>query len=191
VVAGKARPVRRFLTALALGSLLQGCGPAETGTPRLAAGSAAPSFWADDATGRPVLAWVFRGDDYLGCESAAREVRRVQFRYGTALRVSMVYVGDDPERLSRFARTERINAELTRLGEREYRRVFGDALLPGFFLVRDGHVAAALSPPGDSTSAAEGAEDALMAVVGGLLEEGSSVWSGEPAIRHSNPGDRP
>ncbi|HEV7591293.1 MAG TPA: hypothetical protein VGO40_24485 [Longimicrobium sp.] len=70
------------------------------------------------------IVWVLRPDDYLTCQTAADGVRRLQRQYGGALPVSVVGVGAHPEWLRGFLRRQRIEAGITSLSERDFRRRF-------------------------------------------------------------------
>lgn len=112
-------------------------------------GDRVPARWTDDGSGRPVVIWVMKGEDYLGCATAAGDLRRLQRRYGDRIRMSLLYVGDNPDRVAGFIRRERIDAEIGTFSPREFRRAFGRTRLPAFFVADHSRVLArALSPDG-------------------------------------------
>lgn len=58
-----------WAVALGAAAVLSGCTRTGADPPlaTLKVGDRAPAFWAADVSGRPVLGWVFEGNDYLGC----------------------------------------------------------------------------------------------------------------------------
>ncbi|HEU4558486.1 MAG TPA: hypothetical protein VFS20_11585 [Longimicrobium sp.] len=112
-------------------------------------GDAAPPALAEDASGRPVVTWIMRGEDYLGCQTAARDLRQIQQRYGDGVRLSLVYVGENPEWAAAFFRRERVAAPVRQLSRAEFRRTFGGLSLPAFYVTAGGRITArAASPDG-------------------------------------------
>jgi hypothetical protein len=111
--------------------------PPEAAAP-LPVGAAAPRVWA----GREgvVLAWVVGQNDYLTCQTYARDVRHMQRRYGTRLKVVLTTVGSRPEWIDEFLRLERLQAEVVRMTPEEYRRELGAARVPAVYVVRDGWI---------------------------------------------------
>lgn len=143
MVGGNAGPLTRAVRLIAVGACV-GCSAPE---PRaLVAGDSAPAAWIGGEPDRPVLAWVFTGDDILGCRSAAADLRRLQARAGQDFRLVLVYVGDRPQWVKGFARRERLRADVLGLGGREYGERFGAAPLPAYYFVHRGIVADVLVP---------------------------------------------
>jgi hypothetical protein len=81
------------------------------------------------------IVWVLRPEDYLTCQNAAQAVRILQRHYGEALAVSVIYSGPRPEWVVEFLRQQRIAAEFTPLGRREFYTVFGRRPPPAIYLV--------------------------------------------------------
>lgn len=138
------------LIGVLLGTSLStfGCAPADgtTSAASFAVGNRAPAFWSAASDTVPVVGWVFRGNDYLGCQSNARELRRLQGLFGSKFRLSAVYVGSRSSWVAPFLRRERLTGELILLDEAEYRRLFKSAPLPSIYLVKDGLIIEARYP---------------------------------------------
>jgi hypothetical protein len=143
--------------------------PAERRAPK--PGDAAPSLLAEDASGRPMVTWVMRGEDYLGCQTAAGDLRRIQARHGDGVRLSVVYVGDNPRWVAGFFRRERISAEIRALNPSEFRRHFGDLRLPAFYVTAGGKIAA-WAPSPDGVVPAPGAREVVENAVAGAMSGG-------------------
>lgn len=99
-------------------------------------GAPTPPMWADDGSGRPVVGWVVRGDDYLGCRSAIHAVRSMERAHPGRLRLSVVYLGHDRPLLDAFLRRERVTAEVTEVRARRYATLFGRAPIPAVYVAR-------------------------------------------------------
>lgn len=140
---------RRRAVPLAIMGLLAAAAACSPRADGLRVGDAPPREWSDDGTGRPVVAWVMKGDDYLGCATAAGDLRKLQRRYGDRVRVALLYVGDDPGLVAGVMRRERLSAELHALSASEFRKTYGEVKIPAFFVAHQGRVTArALSPNG-------------------------------------------
>lgn len=113
---------------------------------RLAEGDQAPPFWAVPS-GQVVVGWTFRDTDLLRCENEADELRRLQARSGSRIRVAAVAVGVDSSIAASFFRNERLRGDVRILDDREYRRRFGNAPLPRLYLIRGGRVVEVIDPP--------------------------------------------
>jgi len=117
----------------------------------------------DDGSGRPVVAWIVRGEDYLGCQTSAGDLRGLQRRHGNAIRLSVLYVGESPEWVRAFVRRERIAAEIHALRRSEFRARFGRLRLPAFYVTDGARVVArvespdGLGPAGDARARLEAA----------------------------------
>lgn len=161
-----------------------GCSAPNGAVPEV--GDAAPVQWADDGSGRPLVAWIMRGEDYLGCQTAAGDLRRLQRRYGDRLRLSLVYVGENPEWVAGFVRRERIAAHIDYLSRAEFGKIYGRARLPAFFVTDRGKVTArALSPDGriPPPNSRVIVENAVLAAMAG---KGIPSWSGGSTSTQSN-----
>lgn len=136
--------MRAFVWACLVG--LIGCG--WTGSTRpdpIEAGSDAPSFWVAEPE-QVVVGWTLTEGDLLRCETEADELRRLQRHLGPRMKLTVVAVGADSNRVASFFRTERLSADLVALDEKEFRRRFGPALLPSLYVVRNGKITDVIRP---------------------------------------------
>lgn len=157
--------VRRIGIALLL--VAGGCsGTAEERIPK--PGDAAPPHLAEDASGRPVVTWIMRGEDYLGCQTAAGDLRRIQARHGDGVRLSVVYVGDNPGWVAGFFRRERVRTEVRSLNREEFHRTFGELRLPAFYVTAGGKITA-WAPSPDGVVPAAGAREVVESAVGAAV----------------------
>lgn len=140
---------RRAAVALCLAA---GCAPRSRES--VPVGERFPLGGEDGPAVRTRVVWVLRPDDYLTCQTAANGVRRLQARYGATVPVSVLAVGAHPEWLRGFLRRQRIEAPVTVLGEREFRRRFRRLPAPWLYLLRDGKVADVVPGVGDVYPAA-------------------------------------
>jgi hypothetical protein len=162
--------MRRVLVFIVLASA---CG-IDSGN-RLRVGDPAPALWSEDGSGRPVVAWVMTGEDYLGCASAAGDLRHLQMRFGNAVRLSVVYVGDHPQWVAGFIRRERVSARISQFSRSEFRKVFGRESLPSFYVVSGGTIVdRAASPNGvdPPPEASETIERAVEDAIGSRVNRG-------------------
>jgi hypothetical protein len=88
-------------------------------------GAEMPSDITGDRRGEISLLWVLGAEDYLRCETHAREIRRVQAGIPAGMRLRVLSVGGRDEWLRSFVRRERLNAEITSLATRDFARRFG------------------------------------------------------------------
>lgn len=136
-----------------------GCsGTAEARIPK--PGDAAPPHLAADAAGRPVVTWIMRGEDYLGCQTAAGDLRHIQARHGDGVRLRVVYVGDNPGWVAGVFRRERVRAEIRSLTREEFHRAFGELRLPAFYVTAGGKITA-WAPSPDGVVPAPGAREVV------------------------------
>src|SRR5215207_7066981 len=112
-MAARESPLRRV--AGIAGFLLAAACASSDGGEALEVGDAAPPRWADDGSGRPVVAWMVRGEDYLGCLTSAGDLRRIQRRYGDRFQLTLLYVGEKPEWAAGIVRRERLSARIEHL----------------------------------------------------------------------------
>jgi hypothetical protein len=125
--------VRRTLVSLttALAAVLSaGARPlgAQSAVPRAAAYAPAAVSPA------PVtVEWAFRRDDLMTCRTSAGELRHLRARFGSQVRIQVVAVDTDAEYVASFLRTERLEAGVTFLSEREYRTRYGNEATPVVF----------------------------------------------------------
>jgi hypothetical protein len=134
---------------------------------------------------------VMHGEDYLGCVTAASDLRRLQQRHGEHVRLALLYVGNDPRLVAGVMRRERVAAEIHYLSRREFRKQFGELKLPAFFVAQHGKVSArADSPDGVAPppSARELVERAVSTAIG---RKQANSWSGEPASPNPHPWRTP
>lgn len=90
--------------------------------------------------GQPVLAWVFRTEDYLTCAAPAAELRRVQVSHPEVAVVAVAVGATQQGWVPAFFRRERVKAELAFLDRSAYRDRFGAARTPAMYLLKDGRI---------------------------------------------------
>ena len=130
------------------------CADAEAAR-KLGPGDPVPAGWlpASSAQSGPALVWLFRTEDGLACESLDFSLRRLQRAYGGTIVLGVVHVGhEEHASIPRaFLRSRRISpAAEMRIEPGEFRRAYGDVLLPALIAVRDGRItwsSAAASEP--------------------------------------------
>ena len=129
---------RTFVSLTAALAALLGAGAAP-----LAAQPAAsrPAVLASPVAPAPVtVEWAFHRDDLMTCRTSARDLRHLRARYGSQLRIQVVAVDTDAEYVASLLRTERLEAGVTFLSEREYRARYGKEATPVVFASEVGGV---------------------------------------------------
>jgi hypothetical protein len=152
----------RTLTRLLAVAAVAACAPAGE---ELTAGRAFPGEWDPEArqehgaagAGATFIAWVFRTEDCLSCDSFDYAVRRSQAALPEAVPLVAVHVGSpSAEQVARsfFAgRRIRVDRYVT-VSPHRFRRLAGPSALPAVVLVREGRVAwTSALPEGVSTPA--------------------------------------
>ena len=129
-------PSNRWI-GLAAAALLAGCGiGGGTGAPKADARAYLAVSRAEPAASRregPALSvtWVFSASDLLACEPPTNLLRSLQSRLGDRVRVSALFVGDEPESFPRtFLRNERLPVAVRQIGHDEFRRLYPGRELP-------------------------------------------------------------
>ena len=125
------------LTA-ALAAIL-GAGAAPLGA-QPAAARAAASATAAVSPAPVTVEWAFHRDDLMTCRTSARDLRHLRSRYGSQLRIQVVAIDTDAEYVTSLLRTERLEAGVTFLTEREYRARYGVEATPVVFASEAGGV---------------------------------------------------
>ena len=155
------------MTGRHLGSaiiLLVHLGCADAGRPMLQVGDPV----ASGAVGLPHsgagLLWVLQPDDYVRCESYAREIRRLQRQSSTPVELTVVAVGGHDDWARAFVSRERVAARVVAMARRTYQREFGRAPRSALYIVEAGVVRAAYPIDG----AAELAEGELSTALAGI-----------------------
>ena len=110
--------------------------------PGLGIGDAAPDILLahSHVTESPLtVAWVIRTEDCLKCQDVDFILRRVQARFPEELQLVIVHVGmsKDTTTVRSFLSDRRVDATLTTVSGREYKRLFGGSSLPGLYLVQE------------------------------------------------------
>jgi hypothetical protein len=165
--------------------LLGGCGAPASKVAALGPGSVAPPALAASADTAVRATWVFDGADLLRCRNSARELRRLQARFGERVEIAAVAVDAERETVESFMRNERIRASVRYLeggGGRDARGV----QRPALYLVKGRTVAAVyLGVPFDDAESIE-ARDVEGAVASLLGRSGASGIAGENHSSRSN-----
>jgi hypothetical protein len=152
---------------LALLAAAASCSTAAEGRAPMPGDTATPPL-AVDASGGPAVTWIMRGEDYLGCQTAAGDLRRIQQRHGDGVRLSVVYVGDNPGWVAGFFRRERIRADIRGMDRPEFERTFGELQLPAFYVTAGGKVTA-WAPSPDGVVPARGAREVVEGAVAAAM----------------------
>lgn len=146
----------RALSALLAAAVVAACAPSGE---ELVATRPFPAVWQPqgDTGSVPFMAWLFRTEDCLSCDSFDYAVRRSQASLPLAVPLVAVHVGsvgDEQVPRSFFAaRRIRVDRHLT-VTPREFRRMAGASALPAVVLVKEGRIAWTSSvPQGVSTPA--------------------------------------
>ena len=165
------------MAALSLLAVL-GCARKSTALDR---GERVPAL-ALGATAAPVgVVWVLRPDDFLTCQTAADGVRQLQQRFGASLPIRVVHVGPHPAWVRGFLRRQRIEADVTPMTERVFRKQFHRAPAAWLYLVRRGVVVDVL--PGRGQVHPETRWPAEIGVAQGHARPGGGARAGE--MNHS------
>ena len=164
---------------------LGGCRAPASNIATLVPGSVAPPVLAASAQTAVRATWVFDGADLLRCRNSARELRRLQARFGERVEIAAVAVDADRETVESFMRNERIRAQVRYLesgGGRDARGV----QRPALYLVTGRTVAAVyLGVPFDDAKSIE-TRDVEGAVASLLGRSGASRIAGENHSSRSN-----
>jgi hypothetical protein len=158
----------RALAALGLVAATMACSPdserAATTSP-MALHSAVPAAWHPIPAARAstFMLWVFRTEDCLSCQALDYELRRVQRRYGHRIPLVAVHIGGAKhESVARaFLTTRRVQASLVTVPPSEYRRLFGESVLPSVHVVQEGRIAWSAEIFNDTTPLAPRLDRAL------------------------------
>jgi hypothetical protein len=147
------------LAAALLASSLPACSQGE----ELLAGAEYPEQWRLEVPSERVgsrepdltIAWHFRTEDCLSCDSFDYAVRRIQATLQDSVPLLAVHVGSDrqAEIPRHFFRSRRIRVtKQVTVSERQFRQVAGNTTLPSVVLVKDGQVAwTSAAPDGVAT----------------------------------------
>jgi len=91
------------------------------------------------------------GRELVRCRNSARELRRLQARFGNRVEIAAVAFGADSASVESFLRSERVRATVRYLGARDRKTARG-VRRPALYLVRGSRVAAVfLGVPFDDT----------------------------------------
>lgn len=135
-LAGAFRTILLLLSA----TLSTGCDSRELRTEDFA-----PAFWQDADSASIVLGWVFSAEDCISCFTPAAEFRRLQSTYGRSVELVGIAVDVEPGYAERYFRSQRVSVAVTHISGAEYKRVFGTAGMPAFYLVEHGRIAAIIA----------------------------------------------
>jgi hypothetical protein len=97
---------------------------------------------------QPALAWVVPAPEFRACGIVAADLRAAQRSAGWSLPVTVVFVGAHPEWMRGWLGTQRVQATLVPLTEREYAKRFGQGAAPALYLVSNGRVVRSLAIAG-------------------------------------------
>ena len=101
------------------------------------------------------LLCVLQPDDYVRCESYAREIRRLQRQSSTPVEVTIVAVGEHADWARDFVSRERIDGRVVPMARGTYRREFGRAPRSALYIV-EARLVRAVYPIDGATELAEG-----------------------------------
>ena len=120
-----------------------------SGAVPLAPGDTLPTSVRPGAGTGTHLVWVLHPQDYLLCESHAREVRRAQRqRRGGLVPLTMVAVGGRGDWARDFIRRERLAATVIELSPSQFRSAFGRRAASALYVARGRRVGMSISVTG-------------------------------------------
>jgi hypothetical protein len=112
-------------------------------------GTEMPSGITGGRRGEISLVWILGAEDYLRCETHAREIRHVQAGTDAGVRLRVLSVGGRDEWLQSFVRRERLSAEVTPLTVRDYVRHFGQRPHSALYVISGSRVVRSFSMAAD------------------------------------------
>lgn len=166
-----ARGTRAILALTGAALAFAGCWEKTPG--RLRAGDAAPvnALAAGGTTAAPIMvAWAMRSADCLSCRTPAPTFRHIARRFGSDVDLVVVSVGEHPELVEGYLRSERLGGVRTvHLDSMAYAREFGASRLPAVYVISGDSVRHAWSSTNDVTAATGGSVPTLVKVLDSLV----------------------
>lgn len=148
-------PRFRALTRVVAVMVVAACGTGEKPAAELAPGSVAPPALVASSPTAIRATWALDGRELVRCRNSARELRRLQARFGTRVEIAAAAFDADPAAVESFLRAERVRASV-RYYSTPDRKAAGGVKRPALYIVRGSRVAAVfLGVPRDDSRSME------------------------------------
>ncbi|HET7464357.1 MAG TPA: hypothetical protein VFJ82_24070 [Longimicrobium sp.] len=149
--------------------IIAACRGSQEPLPELRPGSVAPPALAASSPTAIRATWALDGRELIRCRNSARELRRLQARFGDRIEIAAVAFDSDPASVESFLRSERVRARVLYLTT-PARQAARGVKRPALYIVRGERIAAVfLGVPLDDTRSiqARDVESRVASLLGG------------------------